>query len=76
MYFNYHAKIKKMISENHLTDYQFVKKYNNISPALVFFFDCHKPMPVRAHRWQEYKLFLERFNINLKIPKDLKNNKN
>ena len=76
MCFNYHAKIKKLISENHLIDYQFVKKYNKISPALVLFFDCHKPMPVRVHKWQEYKLFLKHFNIDLKTPQELKNDKN
>ena len=68
MYFNYHAKIKKLISENHLTGYQFAENFNNISPALIFFFDCHPPMPVRKHKWQEYKIFLVKHNIDLQIP--------
>ena len=68
MYFNYHAKIKKLIAENHLIGYQFLNKYNNISPALIFFFDCHPPMPVRKHKWQEYKILFEKQNIDLKIP--------
>ena len=71
MYYSYHAKIKKLIKENHLTDYKFVENYNSISPALVLFFDCHAPMPVRKHRWQEYKMFFEEVNINLEIPDNL-----
>lgn len=68
MHFNYHAKIKKLITENHMTYYDFTEKYNNISPALIFFFDCHKPMPVRKYKWQEYKFFLKSKNIDLQIP--------
>lgn len=59
MYFNYHAKIKKLISDGHLVDYQYVNKWNNISPALVLFFDNHKPMPIRDYRFSEYKLILK-----------------
>lgn len=54
MYFNYHAKAKKLISQNDLLFYQIVNKWNNISPALVLFFKSHKPMPIRQERWQEY----------------------
>lgn len=72
MYFNYHAKIKSFIRTNHFINYKFVDKYNKISPALVFFFDCHKPMPVRKHKWKEYKLFLEKYKIEMIIPDDFK----
>ena len=54
MYFNYHAKAKKLIAEGHLTDYEIVDCWNGISPALVLFFDNNKPMPIREHRWDEY----------------------
>ncbi len=70
MYFNYHAKIKKLIQEHHLIGYKFMDKYNKISPALVLLFDCHPPMPIRQHRWQEYKIFLATYGTDLQIPKD------
>lgn len=54
MYFNYHAKAKKLIAQNRLTDCAFVDKWNDVQPALVLFFDNAAPMPIRQHRWQEY----------------------
>ena len=38
-YFNYHAKIKKLISEGHLVGYALLQEYHGISPALVLYFD-------------------------------------
>ncbi len=58
MYYNYHAKAKQLISEGHLTDFQILPRWNSISPALVLFFDNHKPMPIRQYRWDEYFLIL------------------
>ena len=55
MYYNYHAKAKQLIIEGHLINYEIVKRWNNISPALVLYFDNHKPMPIREYRWDEYK---------------------
>ena len=54
MYYSYHNKIKSLIKEGHLFTYEIVDKWNNISPALVLYFDNHRPMPVRQHRWHEY----------------------
>ena len=54
MYFNYHAKIKKLIAEGHLTHYAVVDDWRGIRPALVLYFDNAPPMPVRRHRWDEY----------------------
>jgi len=59
MYYNYHAKVKKLISEGHLVDYKYMDKWNSISPALVLFFDNHKPMPVRDYRFIEYEELLK-----------------
>lgn len=53
-YFNYHAKVKKLIAEGHLTDYEIVDRWNNISPALVLYFDNNRPMPIREYMWDEY----------------------
>jgi len=53
-YFNYHAKVKKLIKEGSLIDYEIVENYNGIKPALVLYFSNNKPMPIREERWQEY----------------------
>ena len=54
MYYNYHAKAKQLISEGHLTEVEFVDDWNGITPAMVLYFDNHKPMPIRKHKWDEY----------------------
>ena len=59
-YYNYHAKVKHLITDGQLINYKIVKTYNGISPALVFFFKNHKPMPVRIHKWLEYFIFMKR----------------
>lgn len=53
-YFNYHAKAQNLIKSGHLINYEIVAKWNNISPALVLYFDNNKPMPIREHRFDEY----------------------
>lgn len=57
MYYNYHAKAKQLISEGHLIKSEIVEKWNNIEPALVLYFNNHKPMPIRQYRWNEYLEF-------------------
>ena len=54
LYYNYHAKAKQLIADGHLIEYTIEDKWNNISPALVLWFDNHKPMPIREYRWNEY----------------------
>lgn len=56
MYFNYHATAKKLINEGKLKAFLFTDRYNNISPALVLFFDDikHPVMPIRKAHWAEY----------------------
>ena len=53
-YFNYHAKAKNLIKDGHLTKFEIVLKWGNISPALVLYFDNNRPMPIREHRFDEY----------------------
>jgi hypothetical protein len=54
MYFNYHSKIKKLILNGHLVNYEIVDNWNSIENALVLFFDNHRPIPIRPHRHLEY----------------------
>ena len=60
MYFNYHAKAKRLIAEGHLVRYEFVESRGKIRPALVLYFDNEKPMPIREYRWHEYIPLLEK----------------
>ena len=52
-YFNYHAKVKRMITEGKLQKYYFDADYKNIGFALVLCFN-DKKFPVREKRFQEY----------------------
>ena len=54
MYYNYHAKAKQLISDGHLIEWSLVSEWNGIAPALVLYFDNHRPMPLREYRWNEY----------------------
>ena len=55
VYFNYHAKIKRLLSENKFLRCEIVESYNDISPAMLIYFDGEKnPYPVRTHMWKEY----------------------
>lgn len=65
MYFNYHAKIKKLINENQILGYKFFDNYNGIKPSLVFYFKNEKPMPIREYRFSEYKKIIEEKKIKL-----------
>ena len=53
-YYNYHAKAKQLIAEGHLVNMEIVDRWNAIAPALVLYFDNHRPMPIRKYRWDEY----------------------
>jgi len=65
-YFNYHAKIKKLIADKELIDFKIVENWNNIKPALVLYFKKDKPMPIREYRWQEYIEILDDYDISKK----------
>lgn len=61
MYFNYHAKAKNKIKNNHLIDYKIINDWNGIKPALVLFFDDNIPMPIRQKHWDEYLSLISKF---------------
>lgn len=64
-YFNYHAKVKKLISDGHCIGAKLLEEYHGISPALLLLFDNHSPMPIREHKWQEYFNLLEAHGITM-----------
>lgn len=53
-YYSYHAAARKLIREGHLTGYEIADNWNGIKPALVLYFDNHRPMPIRSERWDDY----------------------
>lgn len=62
MYFNYHAKVKKKIAEVGVEKFEFVEKYNNISPALLIYFKDGSVMPIREHKFLEYVALFDKNN--------------
>lgn len=69
-YFNYHAKAINLIKSGHCKKAQIIQKYNEISPALVLYFDNFHPMPIREHKWHIYFEFIKQYNIDLEIKKE------
>lgn len=47
--FSYHNTARKLIKDGHLTSAEVFDHWNNIAPALVLFFDNHRPMPIRQY---------------------------
>lgn len=63
MYFNYHAKLKRLIREGHCISFEFVETYHGISPCLVLNFDNGSSFPVREHHFQEYQFLLMKYDV-------------
>ncbi len=57
----YHNKIKQRIKNKELVSYEYLEKYNNISPCLLLHFETEPhTRPIREHRFKEYEeLFKE-----------------
>lgn len=53
-YYNYHAIAKKLIENNHLIAVSIFPEYKNIRPAMVLYFDNHRPIPIREYMWDDY----------------------
>ena len=54
-YFNYPAVARRLIERGHLVKTEYIAVWNDVSPALVLFFDNHIPMPIRKEHWEEYE---------------------
>lgn len=64
-YYNYHAQCKKLIRSRHLIGVSILPTYKHITPAMVFYFDNHKPMPIREYKWNEYYPLIEELKITI-----------
>ena len=65
MYYNYHARAKKLILADHCIGASIFSNYHHIYPALVLYFDNHRPIPIRAYKWKEYFEILKKQNITI-----------
>ena len=63
MYFNYHAKVKRLIKEKKAIGYEFLENYHNISPCLLIYFKDERPMPIRDSHFDEYMKLLKEYEI-------------
>lgn len=66
-YFNYHAKAQTLIKTGHCVKAEIAKKYKDISPALILYFDNNVPMPIRSYRFDEYFELLKCYNVAVNI---------
>ena len=41
------------------------KEYHHISPAMVFYFENSKPIPIREYMWQDYLPLIKEFGIKI-----------
>ena len=62
-YYNYHAVATNLIKSGHCTHAEIKQKHNNISSALVLFFDNHKPMPIRKESFDKYFSILSYYEV-------------
>ncbi len=73
MYYNYHAIAKKLIKEDCCIAATIYKEYHHIKPALVLYFYCHKPIPIREYMWVDYLPLLKEKEILVKDENNLLN---
>ena len=66
MYFNYHAKVRRLIEQEQATYFEILEEYHKISPCLLIYFKNSPPMPIRAHKFDEYLFLLAKFGVEEK----------
>jgi len=70
-YYNYHAMAKNLIKNGNCFSATIFSSYHHIRPALVLYFNNHKPIPIRQYRWQEYLPLLSLFDITINNPENI-----
>lgn len=64
-YYNYHSIAKHLIKSGNCLSCSIFVDYHHIKPAMVFYFNNHKPIPVRDYRWNEYLPLIKEYKIPL-----------
>lgn len=62
-FYNYHGVAMRLIKDGHCKGAELVESYGKISPALVLYFDNHRPMPIRAEKFELYFSALNNFDV-------------
>ena len=73
-YFNFHAKAKRLIKDDHCFSATIFENYHNIKPALVLYFENNKPIPIRDYMWQDYLPLLFERKIPINNPSNIELN--
>ena len=64
-YYNYHAIAKNLLKSGHCFSVSVFNNYHNIKPALVLYFDNHKPIPIREYMWSDYLPIINELNLKI-----------
>ena len=70
-YYNYHAIARNLLNSNHCIAVSIFPQYHHISPALVLYFDNHKPIPIREYMWHNYLPKIKELNLLINNPENL-----
>ena len=62
---------KKLLNSGNCFGVTIFKNYHSIKPALVLYFENHKPIPIRDYRWNEYLPILQSLNIEINNPDNI-----
>ena len=73
MYYNYHAVAKKLIETDCCIAVSIFESYHHIRPALVLYFNCHTPMPIRNYMWKDYLPLINQKQIPINDKENLLN---
>ena len=63
VYFNYHAKLKRLIESGKAIGYERLEEYHNISPCILVHFEGERSMPIREHKFEEYLFLFAKFGV-------------
>ncbi len=70
-YYNYHAIAKHLLQTGHCIAVNIFSEYHHIYPAMVLYFDNHRPIPIRQYRWDEYLDLIKEQNLNIINPENI-----
>ena len=70
-YYNYHAMAKRLLKDGHCFGATIFEEYHHIKPALVLYFENHKPIPIRHYMWNDYFNILNELKIKILNPNNI-----
>ena len=70
-YYNYHAMAKRLLKDGNCFSATIFEEYHHIKPALVLYFQNHKPIPIRQYMWEDYFEILNELQIKISNPNNI-----